>query len=158
MEYYNNEVMPLVDKYGFFVPWKNKYKINESIIKLNHYYKQKQYCFKQSREPFFCVVNENCTPKSFIDAVMKDSYEDAESYISKNFASRVDIEDVKKLFKEDCTYKYLINIPFEKNDLNVKSIMLKDKNSKFIGILHFYLINEPDIFGNWKIYKVVKEL
>lgn len=140
-----------------FIPLNKYYEEKNKFIKFNHTYKYHQYSFSPSKKPFFSVINENIVPKRFIEAVMKDCLDDAQNYISKSFDSIIDVNAIVKLFKKNYSYQHLININSKKADYSIKSIMIKDAESKYVGILHFYLIKEPDGFSNWKIFKVTRE-
>lgn len=143
---------------SFFFPADSKYINKYEPIEIKHNYKNKQFCFKPSFKPFFSVINENETSKSFVDAILKDSIDDAKSYISKNSIYEVCFEEIKTIFKDKTEYKELININFNKNShYKVNSLLISDKECKNKEIIHIYLINEPDNFSRWKIFKIEKE-
>lgn len=141
-----------------FIPWKNNVMPKVSLIKSDHFYRKKQYSFKPSRKPFFSLLKEDETPKIFIEAVKDNNNDDARAYLSKSLGNDVDLELVKKIFKADYSFKYLIEVAFNgSRGHKVKSVMLTDNDSRIKGIVHFYMIKEPDSLSNWKIYKIVKE-
>ena len=146
-----------MDKKSFFIPWKNDFSFGEKniAVKLNHSYKHHQFYFNSnSNRPYISLVNDNSIPKAFIDAVIKKDFDDAMSYISR-FNIFVDRETIINDFNKVKSYNY---IPVYKNfckNKKVNSVMVSENDKKVI--LHFYLINEPDFFGNWKIYRIEKE-
>lgn len=146
------------NKYKIFVPWKNSIKPKDSFVRLEHYYKNKQYSFKPSKKPFFSLLNEDVTPRAFIEAVKGNNNEDARACLSKSLGGDIDLEVVKKIFKAEYSYKYLIEVSFNgSRGHKVKSVMLTDNNCRYKGIVHFYMIKEPDSLSSWKIFKIVKE-
>lgn len=148
----------MVNKFKVYVPWGNSFKTRDAFFKFDHFYKHKHYYFQQSKNPFFSLLNEDCTPRCFIEAVKKNNNEDAQSYLSKNLGYNVDLETIRGIFKSDYNYKYLVEASFNNSRSHkIKSVMLTDRNCRFKGIVHFYLIKEPDGFSNWKIFKIVKE-
>lgn len=148
-----------MDKKSFFVPWKNDFCFGEgsNSLKLKHNYKQHQFYFDAKSHPYLCLKNENETPKSFINALIKKDFDDAMSYIS-SLSVFVDIEMIKKIFDEIKYYK-CISVSYKNSCFNsrekINSVFISDKDKKII--LHFYLINEPDRFSKWKIYRIEKE-
>lgn len=141
-----------------FIPRKNEIMTKAGFLKSEHFYRNKQYSFKPSRKPFFSLLNEDATPKIFIEAVKDNNNDDARAYLSKSLGSDVDLELVKKIFKAEYSYKYLIEVAFNgSRGHKVKSVVLTDNDSHIKEIVHFYMIKEPDSLSNWKIYKIVKE-
>lgn len=144
--------------YEMFVPWSGGNAITNENLRINHSYKQKQFYLKKSYTPYFAVVNEDCTLKFFIDTVLKQGYEDALVYISKKFVYDNDYEEIKQLFANLKSYKYLINVSFDKETkCKVKSVLLTDREFKVQNIVRAYLIYEPDKFSKWKIFMLKKE-
>ncbi len=148
-----------MEKKSFFVPWQNDFCFGERtvLLKLKHNYKQHQFYFNSETPPYISLINDNITPKSFINAVINNDFDDAMSYISR-FSIFLDIELIKKIFSGIKSYKY-IPISYKNNYFSkfekVNSVFVADENKK--KILHFYLINEPDSFSKWKIYRIEEE-
>jgi len=144
-----------------FVPWKNDFQFGEKNygLKLGHRYKRHQFCFasKDSKNnPYFGLVSDNVTPKAFADALINKNFDAALSYVSR-FSIFVDFEAVKKIFDGVSSYN-CISASFANSvskGESVNSIFISDKNKKVI--LRFYLVNEPDRFSKWKIYRIEEE-
>lgn len=138
-----------------FIPWQES---NSFPIKLKHNYKHNQFYFNYSYKPFFSVLNENCTTRCFIDALLKNDVDDAKVYISKEFSYNFDLDEISDIFKNGKTYKYLINISFNKyKTQKVNSVLITDKDHEYSNIIHMYLIDEPDKYSKWKIFMIEKE-
>jgi len=147
------------DKKAFFVSWKGDFGVcqRDESLRLKHDYKQHQFYFEAKDSPYVGLVNDSAVSVSFINALIKNDFDDAMSYISR-FGFFVDFDLVKKIFDDSKTYnrvsvfyKNFNLIPGEK----VNSFFVSDKNKKMI--VHFYLVNEPDCFSKWKIYKIEEE-
>lgn len=132
------------------MPFGSEYGINS---KLYPKYKSMRYYVENAGKPFLEILNENAAAKNFIDAVIEDSPETAENYLSRIFGS-VDFDIMRSIFK-DKKYKCLINAD-KRISRRIKSVIVSSKE-KMKFIIHFYLIKEPDKFGIWKISKIVKE-
>lgn len=131
-------------KYNLYFPLNEKY-INK-----------KNFFIKNENKAFFYLLNENYTSKSFIDYIIKDDFLEAEKFISKYSKETFNIELLKDFFNEELTYKILKKVCFnKKNYEKINSFMIMDKTLKFKGIINFHMINEPDKFSKWKIYKIV---
>lgn len=141
-----------------FIPWKESNTAINCPIRLKHNYKKNQFYFNYNYKPFFSVLNENCTTKFFIDALLKDSFEDAKVYISKEFNYNCDLDEISDIFKSGKTYKYLIDVSFDRyKKQKVNSILITDKEHKYSSIIHMYLIDEPDKYSKWKIFMIERE-
>ena len=146
-------------KKNFFVPWQNDFCFGERtvLLKLKHNYKQHQFYFNFDSHPYISLVNDNTAPKSFINAIINNDFDGAMSYISR-FIIFVDFENIKKIFDGIKSYNY-IPVSYKKASYfkgeKVNSIFISDKDKKLI--LHFYMINEPDFFSKWKIYRIEEE-
>lgn len=146
------------NKYGFIIPWECDFKSESSFIKLEHTYKHKDFYFNIKDKPFISVINEDCTTRKFIDAVLNKNSDDAKIYMSKNISIACDYEEIESMFKGVSNYKYLVNVFYDKiSGCKVNSVLISDKEKKYRDILNIYLINEPDIYSKWKIYKIEKE-
>ncbi len=148
-----------LEKKNFFVPWQNDFCFGERtvLLKLKHNYKQHQFYINFDSHPYISLVNDNTAPKSFINAIINNDFDGAMSYISR-FSIFVDFETIKKIFDGIKSYNY-IPVSYKKDSYfkgeKVNSIFISDKNKKLI--LHFYMINEPDFFSKWKIYRIEEE-
>lgn len=144
---------------SFFVPWRNSFSFGERKmpLKLEHNYKQHQFYFDAKSNHYFSLINDNSTPKSFIDALINKNFDDAMSYVSR-LNLFVDFEELKKIFdginSYNCISVSFKNTPAVKGE-KINSVFVSHKNKKMI--LHFYLVNEPDCFSKWKIYRVEEE-
>lgn len=150
----------LFEKNKFFVPWSCKFGYGErkSILKLKHNYKEHQFCFDTEKLPYFGLINDNSTSKFFIDALINKNFDDAMSYVSK-LSIFIDTDEIKKIFKDTKQFEYIIpiiyrNKYFPKGE-RINSVLISKKGK--MSILHFYLINEPDSFSKWKIYRIEEE-
>ncbi len=138
----------LIQNCGYFFSTKN----NFYSIKIN----LKQY---KNDNIFLTLYEEENTVKMFIDALAHNEYDNAESYISKNFAKDFDLYELTDFFNNMEKYKSLIKVEFSPKPKNCKTnsilVMNKDRDSQ--SIIHLHLIKEPDMFSNWKIYGIEKE-
>ncbi len=150
----------MFEKNKFFMPWSCKFGYGErkSILKLKHNYKEHQFCFDTEKSPYFGLINDNSTSKFFIDALINKNFDAAMSYISK-FSIFIDTEEIKKIFNDTKHFKYIIPIIcrddyFPKGE-RINSVLISQKGK--MSVWHFYLINEPDSFSKWKIYRIEEE-
>lgn len=145
-------------KYKMFIPWKSDFGYKSSTIRLEHDYKQRQFYFKQSEKPFFCLLSDSSDARNFLDAVINNSYDDAQIYISRSLRICGGLEEVIKIFDKAKHYKYLYSVSkANKNGEYVNSVLITDNEKKRFSIIHLYMINEPDVFSKWKVYKIEKE-
>lgn len=129
-----------------FLPTKNKY-IQKSYFHIDN-----------SKSPFFNILNHQYTSKSFINLIKENNIIEAKNFISKSYEDNINISILKEFFNDDYIYKILNKVSFYKNKCEkINSFLIMDKNSKFKGIINFYMINEPDNISKWKIYKITKE-
>lgn len=145
---------------SLFVPWKSDFQFGENDLSpdFKHNYKQRQFCFDFHSSPYIRLLNDSFTSKSFIDAVVKNDFDSAKLYLSK-FELFVDFDEIKEIFNGIKTYNFVPvyynkNLTLLKNE-KINSVFISDKNKKLI--LHFFLINEPDRFSKWKIYRIEEE-
>lgn len=149
---------------SYFVSWQSDFGFAEReiqkgsiAVKLNHNYKQHQFYFQSDEQPYLSLVNDNSTPKLFLDALIKKDFQDAMTYISR-LSLFVDQDALKEIFDNVKSYNYIPvsykNSYFPKGE-KVNSVFISNENKK--KILHFYLINEPDYFSKWKIYRIEEE-
>ncbi len=115
-------------------------------------------------KPFFNMAkdkNNNEVVKLFIDAVSDGGFEDAKLYLSKSLKAVgvINFDELKKFFNENIEYKYLNKVRFESlpESIVTNSILVMNDNIQKSSIIHLYLINEPDTYGNWKICGIEKE-
>lgn len=107
---------------------------------------------KQSNNPFFSILNESGVVKYFINAIVKNSEEEAKSCISKFVVDKVDLSEIYSLLGEKKQYKSLIK--YNKNDnKNTISVAVGSNDE----IVHVKMIEEPDCNGNWKIIQIDRE-
>lgn len=105
----------------------------------------------KEKSPFFIYHNEEGTLRCFLDALSKNSGEDALVYFSKEIQYQDNLEEALALFGEERQYKKLIHFKQSKNKrFNTISIAL-GKQEK---VIHVYLVEEPDKFSQWKIIQI----
>lgn len=134
-------------KQNIFLSLKNKY------IKENYFH------LDNKKSPFFSILNHNYTTKSFIDSILKDDILEAKNFISKYYINNIDMDKIKEFFNEKYIYKKSNKVSFyEYTYEKTNAFIIMDTNLKFKGIINFYMIDEPDNFSKWKIYKITKEV
>ncbi len=114
-------------------------------------------CVPKKGSPFFSIPNANGTVKSFLEALNNKYIDEAMGYISKNVIEPVNFEDIYSIFEGVKSYKYLISVKKSSPSLRQVSIAVKKQPKSKIEIINLKMINEPDSFGNWKIYHIEKE-
>lgn len=114
-----------------------------------------KFSIKHYNKPFFIIPNEEYTVKIFVDAVMNDSFDVAESCISQKSVYNVDFNELKKLFNGIFCFKYSFNNVKHKIDNKVNSFIIQGNDG--INVIKIYVVNEPDFFSKWKIYKIERE-
>lgn len=156
----------------FFLPW-NDYFIEAkdyTIISNNnkqHLYKKDSFGMvsveniKWWNKPYFAILNEKSTVQFFIDAIMKKSIDEAKVYLSKTCNNELNIDEISNIFTDVCKYKYISKIEFDAiRNTNVSVVSITPKyvgNKKFTGIINVKMVQEPNRYGNWKIYKIEEE-
>jgi hypothetical protein len=92
--------------------------------------------------------------KLFVNTLFHDS-ELAMAYVSKKFVESINLEDIKSFILPN-RYKYL-NGDIVTNNIRKKTLLAFNENRENGVFVHIYLLNEPNSFGKWKIYKINKE-
>lgn len=138
-----------------FVPWTQEFKQKENIVKLNVNRKEN---FKTCAD----ILSTDNIAKYFIQALVHDNADRAMNYVSKYGLFNIDFEEMKRLFdgaeNVSVSDKYLVNLYFNREKMQkVKSVAIADKNNNVLSVLHFFMVNEPDSFGKWKIIKIIEE-
>jgi hypothetical protein len=96
-------------------------------------------------------MTENSTVKLFLDAVARD-IEDARCFISKNCLKTIDLFELKDSFQSGA-YKCLLPVEMPSKNCRMDTVLLLNEKR----ILRFYMIREPDRFGQWKIVSLERE-
>ena len=124
------------------------------FLPIQNKYSQKNYFhIHNSKAHFFNLFTHQYTNKSFLNLIKKNKLIEAIIFISIAFAQDVNISILKEFFNDDYVYKTLDKVCFYKNEYEkINAFLIMDKNSKFKGIINFYMINEPDNISQWKIY------
>ena len=136
-----------------FVQWC----VNTSNRKnITHTYKSRQFCFKNGMNPFFSVENDLSAAKGFMEAVINGKSEEAGTYLSRSFLAYFKIDEIMKVFKDLKSYKCLY-MPYKGTGRSGISPMLVKDTEDRVSVVKLYLRNEPDIFSNFKIYKITVE-
>ena len=108
--------------------------------------------------PFFKITDDDGTASSFLQALTDFRLEAARGFISKSFASSIDIHELAATFEGVAACKMVCagfsNCP---KNCKVKSVLMMDGQNAPCALVHLRLIREPDSVSNWKIYSVEKE-
>ncbi len=144
------------DKYSLFVPWKSSFGYKNGAVRLKHDYKERQFYFNTDKKPFLGLLNDGIASKFFIDAVLNESIDEAMIYVSR-LSLFVNPEEIKSIFGRVKGYKYLISASGKNKGERINSVLITDNEKNRVSIIHFYMINEPDMFSKWKIYRIEKE-
>ena len=108
--------------------------------------------FSFTRPHIFHLLTEEGVAAMFLRTVAADT-EQARAFVSKN--SEVDLDALRSILT--CCTTPIISLKKAscglKSGIKTKSILLDGQNC----ILHLYMIEEPDQFGQWKVCEVVKE-
>jgi len=107
--------------------------------------------FSYNKRPFFQLLTEVGVAALFLKAVTSDT-EQARAFVSKNGA--IDLEDLRESL--DGTKCIAPLVSFNKavklgRGIRVRSVVLEN------CVLHLHMVEEPDMFGQWKVYGVEKE-
>ena len=105
-----------------------------------------EFSFTRPQGPFFYLLTETGIASMFLKAVAADT-EQAKVFLSKNCA--IDLEALREAIED--THSSLIP---QKNVSDGKKIILLGNQNY---ILRFYMVKEPDRYGQWKVYGVEKE-
>ena len=107
--------------------------------------------------PFFKITDDDGAASSFIEALTNLKFETARGFISKSFASRIDVRELATILEGGAACKLMVRAEFGTCPRNckVKSVLVKDGAS--CAIVHLRMIKEPDSVSNWKIYSVERE-
>jgi hypothetical protein len=106
-----------------------------------------------TQRPFFHILSDDGTVKMFLDAV-KQNMEDARCFISKNCANAIDLFELRDSFKSS-GYKCLFPVERASKNYRTDTVLLFNHQEK--SIVRFYMIREPDRFGQWKIVSMERE-
>ncbi len=146
--------------YCVFLPWDNK-KEPERINRQQLYFHPPKEPFLSSlnhihyvKKPFFSMPNPQGTLRFFIHALMRRQDEEAKGYICKALLGFVDMDELRDLFQEESKYQYFS--PKQKESLSTVGIAVKS-NQGTIQMLVVHMVEEPDIFGKWKICQIEKQ-
>lgn len=140
------------NKCGYFMSCKSEKKTNIKFASKDFQPTYNRY------NPFFSICNEEAITKLFLEALIKNSTEEAKKYVSKNFVDKIDLFELKDFFTENANYKKLTKIEFDNRPKNSKtnSILFVGENNSS-SIINLHMICEPDSFSKWKIYAVDRE-
>lgn len=107
--------------------------------------------------PFFKITDDGGTASSFLEALTNFKFETARGFISKSFASRIDVRELATILEGGASCKLMVRAEFGTCPRNckVKSVLVKDGAS--CAVVHLRMIKEPDGVSNWKIYSVERE-
>jgi len=108
--------------------------------------------------PFFKITDDDGTASSFLKALTDFRLEAARGFISKNFASSIDVHELAATFEGAAACK-MVCAEFASCPRNckVKSVLVMDEQCAPCAVVHLRMIREPDSVSNWKIYSVEKE-
>ena len=108
--------------------------------------------------PFFKITDDDGTASSFLKALTDFRLDAALGFISKNFASSIDVYDLASTFEGTAACK-MVCAEFASCPRNckVKSVLVMDGQNAPCAVVHLRMIREPDSVSNWKIYSVEKE-
>lgn len=86
----------------------------------------------------------------FLSALQNNSLDEARGYISKYF-SNADMEEIQKLIQCGKGYQCYFN---QKDNSSVSVAIATESN---MDIISMDIVNEPNNFGKWKIWRIIKE-
>lgn len=109
---------------------------------------------REKGNPFFSITNEQSTVKHFLEAVTSSDAESARAYISKSFIGEIDLTELRNTLEIFENYKFL-GQPHLPGKSYTGSVLMFNKNRN--SILKLHMVQEPDSYGNWKIYGIEKE-
>lgn len=146
--------------YGVFLPWKKERKLQKQRKKYLYFIPEKEpHIFSINgihhvKKPFVSMPNPQGTLEFFMEALNKNAHEEAKGYICKELMEYVDMDELHQLFDGKEPYQYFLAKPNE--NLNSVTIAMKEKSgqTKMIAV---HMIEEPNVFGKWKICSVEKE-
>lgn len=128
---------------------------NKSSIKINTNLSKLQNNFIK-----YINKDSNYTIKCFIEAIIKNSTDEAKVYISKNYIDKIDLIQLKDEVLKNKKISHLLvkgkflNIP---KNCKVDTMLILDKEHCKSRFIHIYMLHEPDSFANWKIYEIEEE-
>lgn len=110
-----------------------------------------------THSPFFFIPNASGTVKFFIDALHRNSNEEAMGYISKFSLGYINMEEVRDMFQNIQKSQYIIgsDCDLKKEMLHSVSVIVNGNNG-VIEFIQLQMIKEPNRFGNWKIIDIKK--
>jgi len=145
---------------GFFIPWDDIAFQGLAPI-------QKVYTPKDSsplfftyddihnlKKPFLSIPNPRGTVKLFLDALHKNADEEAIGYISHTLWNLVSMEDLREIFEDVRQYQCFVGL--ENKGMRMVSLAVKADGGK-TDIISMKMVEEPNVFGKWKIYHIEKE-
>ena len=108
--------------------------------------------------PFFKITDDDGAASSFLKALTDFRLEAALGFVSKNFASSIDVYELASTFEGTAACK-MVCAEFASCPRNckVKSVLVMDGQNAPRAVVHLRMIREPDSVSNWKIYSVEKE-
>jgi len=80
-----------------------------------------------------------------------------------NFRDTIDLDKLREILCGYDVYKCLANVPVKVDGTNTRrnSILLMNSNDSGYDrndVIHLYMVKEPDMYGNWKIYGIEREI
>lgn len=102
------------------------------------------------KKPFLSIPSPGGTIRMFLSALQNNSLDEARGYISKYF-SNADMEEIQKLIQCGKGYQCYFN---QKDNSSVSVAIATESN---MDIISMDIVNEPNNFGKWKIWRIIKE-
>lgn len=145
--------------YCVFLPWKQEKGIERQSRQHLYFYPEKEphlfsvSCIHYVKKPFFSMPNPRGTLQFFIDALKRNADEEAKGYICKALIQFVDMEEMRSLFEGENQYQYFLSK--QNQEIRTVTIAIQSKIEKK-QMLAVQMIEEPDLFGKWKICRIEK--
>ena len=105
-------------------------------------------------KPFLSIPNPSGTVKFFLEALHKKADEEAIGYISHTLWNIVNLEELRDIFRDVRQYQCFVG--WEKKGIRIVSLAVKNDGGK-TDIISLKMVEEPNVFGKWKIYYIEKE-
>lgn len=143
---------------NFFVPWNSRSirKVPKLTMEL-YAIGGKRPCrlvsdgLHAAKKPFLSILSPEGTIRMFLSALKKNAFDEASSYISRQYFGNADMEELSKLLQGTKGYQCYFNL---QNEQTV-SVALSVEGR--MDIVSMDIVEEPNTFGKWKIWRIVKE-
>ena len=142
----------------FFMPWNGLPAREVPRYQLNLYTiggKRPLYLaadgFYAAKRPFLSIPSPGGTIRMFLSALKNGALDEASSYISTQYFGDADMEELKNLFQNTKGYQCYFS---HSNRRNISVALGGDVSESIVSM---DMIEEPNTFGKWKIWRIMKE-